>query len=341
MTLFLNTLTECDRKSVLSTAGRAHPSKTWLLTDTLFLTVHGSRALGLYTDQSDWDLKGVALAPVEHYLGFGCTFEQHEFKLEELDVEGVTYELRKFLKLASDCNPNIVEVLFTDEKDHLHLNKAFEDTVLYNRDVFLTKKAFHTFSGYAQSQLKRIKSHRHWLLNPPAGMPTPEDFGIKELMNKSQYGAAEQLFSDNGNDVGEDFVTRLQQERAYRNAVTNFKQYQQWKNNRNPKRHAMEAKCGYDSKHATHLLRLLTMAGEILGQGKCVVNREVAGDREKLMEVRNGHWTYEQLVEEAERLDEVVKTAYKTSTLPDKCPMDVVSDMARTLLEEHVLAKQS
>ena len=41
------------------------------------------------------------------------------------------------------------------------------------RDSFLSKRAKHTFSGYALSQLKRINTHYRWLKNPPPAAPTP------------------------------------------------------------------------------------------------------------------------------------------------------------------------
>jgi uncharacterized protein len=49
---------------------------------------------------------------------------------------------------------------------------------LANRQIFLSKKAKHTFSGYAAAQIRKIESHRKWLLNPPEKPPNPDDFGF-------------------------------------------------------------------------------------------------------------------------------------------------------------------
>ncbi|NIT99428.1 MAG: nucleotidyltransferase, partial [Nitrosopumilaceae archaeon] len=98
--------------------------------------------------------------------------------------------LPKFMKLAGDCNPNIIEILFTDRNKEIFSTPIFEK--LYaNRALFLSTKARHTFAGYAFAQLKRIKSHREWLLNPPSHKPTREEFGLNDAhkINKSVMGA--------------------------------------------------------------------------------------------------------------------------------------------------------
>lgn len=74
----------------------------------LFETVHGSRAYGLNTADSDWDFKGVIVGPRAWYLGFVGGPEQ-----VELGPDHVRYELRKFMRLAAGGNPTLLEVLFT------------------------------------------------------------------------------------------------------------------------------------------------------------------------------------------------------------------------------------
>src|SRR5688500_310856 len=87
----------------------------WLRARTILLTRHGSRAYGLNTHTSDEDYKGVAVPPRDYFLGFANTFEQAESSSPDL----VVFEIRKFFRLARDCNPNIIEVLYTDPEDHI------------------------------------------------------------------------------------------------------------------------------------------------------------------------------------------------------------------------------
>ena len=156
-----------------------HVNMPWLKDRTILLTKHGSHAYGLNNETSDLDMKGVAIAPIGHYLGFTNVFEQAEGRSADKSFEYVIFELRKFFKLATDCNPNVIEILFTDDSDLIFLSPLGKK-LRENRDLFLSSKAKHTFSGYAIAQLKRIKGHRAWLLNPPKAAPTRAEYNLPE-----------------------------------------------------------------------------------------------------------------------------------------------------------------
>lgn len=304
-------------------------SHSWVPNNTILLVRHGSRAYGTNTPESDTDIKGVCIAPVDNYLGLEAPFEQAEFKSEEHNTEGVVYELRKFLRLAAECNPNIIEILFVSDEDVLFITPLGQ-MLRDNRDMFLSKRARHTFAGYAQSQLKRIKGHRAWLLDPPKKRPERADFDLPELgIGPSEMGALKSL-EEKGHVFSENAVGLLQREKAYFNALQHYKNYEGWKKSRNPARAALEAKCGYDSKHSTHLIRLLSMSVEILG-GKGV-NVKRTHDLNKLMEIRNGNWTYDQLIQEADRLEEQLRIVAKFSNLREASDREAISNMSVTIL---------
>ena len=164
----------------------------WLPANAIFLTVHGSQAYGLNHSLSDLDVKGVCIPPPEvrdHlFQGFEQAENSPEINTSELvlprvnplnpKVESNVYTLRKFFKLAADVNPNIIEVLFTDETDHIWKNEKFSSYLLSLRDQFLSSKAKFTFTGYAVAQLSKINRHRKWLLNPVTEKPRRENFGL-------------------------------------------------------------------------------------------------------------------------------------------------------------------
>lgn len=77
-------------------------------------------------------------------------------------------------------------------------------------------------------------------------------------------------------------------------------------------------------KHAMHLVRLTRMCREILTEGVVRVRRPDAAD---LLEIRNGSWTYEQLVEYSDKQDAELNELLKTSKLPkqpDRKSLDAV-----------------
>ena len=153
---------------------------------TLFLTLAGSQAHGTAREGSDVDIRGVCVAPLPVRVSLFKSFEQYEGALPEglreaviprikehpsasrgLDIkaESVIFDVSKFLSLCAAANPNALEILFASEQDWL-LAKPQWRRIHDQRGRFLTKKVQQTFLGYAMAQLKKIQTHRSWLLNP-------------------------------------------------------------------------------------------------------------------------------------------------------------------------------
>ncbi len=160
-----------------------------LQTTLIYETVHGSRAYDLAIASSDTDLKGVLVGPPQWYFGFDKAPEQLE-----LTKDHVRYELRKFIRLAAAANPTILELLWTAPEHH-RLVTLEGERLLDARDIFLSQRVEQTFGGYGLSQLKRIRTHRRWLLTPPKEEPTRGTFGLPErtVIPRDQQGAADLL----------------------------------------------------------------------------------------------------------------------------------------------------
>jgi len=297
----------------------------------IFETLHGSRAYGLAREGSDTDLKGVVIGPPAWYFGIEPGLEQ-----VELSADHVRYDLRKLLRLAAASNPSVIEILFAHDDDHRVVTAAGE-RLLAARPAMLSKQVAGTFGGYAMSQLARIRRHRRWLLEPPEREPSRADFGLPErtTIPRDQLGAAEALLADGRlaeNDVAPAFLAILDRERRYRAARKQWGQYRHWLAHRNPARAALEAAHGYDTKHAMHLVRLCRMAVEILEEGRVRVRRD--HDREELLAVRDGRWSYDELIAQAEALKARIADAKEASTLPDEPDADALAALCVELIEE-------
>jgi predicted nucleotidyltransferase len=303
----------------------------WLPTRTIYITRHGSHAYGLNTPESDLDLRGIAIPPKEYFIGFLKRFEQAESKDPDLTI----HDIRKFFVLAAECNPNIIEVLWSDEEDHLLITPVGKK-LLDARALFLSRKAKSTFSGYAIAQLKRIKTHRKWLLNPPTHKPTREEFQLPEtsLLPADILGAMQSNMEQDPareKDYPAYIMTLYHQERAYQNALREWQQHETWKAQRNPKRAALEAKYGYDSKHASHLVRLMRMCREILTTGQVIVKRRA--DRDELLAIKQGAWKYEDLIVWAEQQDSELAALEKSSLLPHGPDRDRLDQLCIEIVE--------
>lgn len=91
------------------------------------------------------------------------------------------------------------------------------------------------------------------------------------------------------------------------------------------KRHADFETNQVDFKHAMHLVRLLRMGIEALRDGEIIVKRP---DAEELLNIRNGDWSYEQIVQYAEQVDDEIKNVwYKKTDLPKKPNLKKVAQL--------------
>lgn len=118
----------------------------------------GSIAHGTYVPQSDpnaiddKDLMGVFIPPAPFFLGLKQN-EGRQFWEGEWDI--TLYEIRKYVSLLLKCNPNVLGLLWLDKADFVKITPEGQ-LLLDNRELFVSKKAYHSFCGYAHSQLKRM-----------------------------------------------------------------------------------------------------------------------------------------------------------------------------------------
>lgn len=283
-------------------------NQDWIEQNIIYKVYAGSIAYGLDSPESDQDIRGITVPPEEYFLGLK-NFEQKEDRVHD----EVTYGIRKFVRLLSQCNPNIIELLWVQQNHIIYIDE-FGKRLRENRDLFLTKRARYTFGGYAFAQLQKIKSHRKWLVNP-VSEPKKIDFFKEKIM-----------ILEDGSKAYEKFL-----EQEYDVACKKYKQYLDWQKNRNPERKELEDKYKYDTKHGMHLIRLLRMGLEILLDGKVEVFRH---DAKQLREIRNGEWSYEKLISEAEIYEKLLDEAYVKSELPKFPDMEKIDRLLIEIIKD-------
>lgn len=262
--------------------------KGWVEEHTIYRVCAGSRLYGTARPDSDYDWRGVCAMPPRTLLGM-TGFEQYQGSADE---DLVIYGLTKFFKLALGCNPNILEILFAPPSHWDLWTPPWRD--VYNaRHSFLSQRVRYTFSGYARSQLKRLQGHYQWLKNPPKERPEPSDFG--GWLEQDEKGGQTLTFP------------HIDAERRYKASAKTWKQYQTWLRERNPARARLEARYGYDTKHAMNLVRMMIKGAALLTTGDY---NPVLDDDEKefVMEVYRGEWSYERLVDWADTMDNRLQT---------------------------------
>ena len=103
---------------------------------------------------------------------------------------------------------------------------------------------------------------------------------------------------------------------AYSMHCRDYKEYQEWLDNRNEERYENTIAHGknYDAKNMMHTIRLLDTALDVLEQGVLQVRRP---NREQLLEIRKGAYEYDALMALAEEKLAQIDVAFASSTLPE------------------------
>lgn len=306
----------------------------------------GSTAYGMNinTDNyvSDEDIKAIAIMPIKEILTLHepadtLTLHPEDFNDELLSMANLqeptdfeVYTLKKFMKLAKDCNPTIIEMLFVEDK-FIRKTSPYAEILRSNRHLFLSKKSIKTFGGYAMQQLVRIK---HALF-----LETPE--GIAK--QKELYDALNRMILDfnekYGNynlkitleEDGEIYVSMngkipLNVYLGMMSEINNCRTTYDKMNHRNRK------SSDKINKHNAHLIRLLESGIELNTTGTLKVYRP---NREKLIKIRRGEIAQEEIFAEAERLNQQLMALTKESVLPDKVDDKKINELYAELVLQY------
>jgi len=335
--------------------------------------ITGSQLYGTNTKNSDIDERGVFIANKEIYLGFLNNVNQIQRKYDDIDIE--YHELKTFMKLALDNNPNLVEFLFIPESKMLYCTKEWE-RIIENREHFISKKAKYTFAGYAFQQLKRIKNHRRWLLDPPKKKPEREDFGLpkeRSLIPEEQIGAFNSLLSVYLEEIREfhnlkDQILEMNETHNFRTICQNLKDadykaietiipvsenflmslqkeksYMQmkkeWECYQNWKENRNKDRAILEKKYCfdtKHGMNLIRLMFEC---EELLTTGKITFPRpeaEFLLSVKNGSLTYDQLMEIVDNYDKKFEDLYEKSTLPKSPNRVKVNELCIELIEESI-----
>ena len=95
-----------------------------------------------------------------------------------------------------------------------------------------------------------------------------------------------------------------------------------------PKRRQLVEKFGYDTKNASHLIRLLTMGIEFLENKKLLVDRTNI-DKKLLLDIKHGEYKLTEIKEMADELFKKGKKIFvdKKSEIPSECDMDGIEGL--------------
>lgn len=308
----------------------------------LFLTLGGSYSYGTNIEGSDVDIRGCALNSPSDLIGL-TNFEQ----LVDSQTDTTVYSFRKLVPLLINCNPNVIEMLGC-KPEHYIVMTDIGQKLIENRKLFLSRRAIHSFGGYAQQQLRRLENALARDKLPQAKqeeyMCQAMERAMKTFAGKYtefEHGSIKLSTADSKDPARDKEIVADISLKAYparefnsimnelHNIICDYDKL----NGRNKKKDDAHL-----NKHAMHLIRLYLMCLDILENGDIVTYREK--DHDLLMSIRNGAYQNDDGTYKPEFFDIIndfeKKLAYakENTSLPQNPDMKRVEELVMEINRE-------
>jgi predicted nucleotidyltransferase len=142
-----------NEQTLLAQAGQqlSYPS--------LFITVSGAHLYGFPSPDSDFDLRGSHILPLEGVVGMDDPEETVTYTFEKAghEIDLVTHDIKKYLKLLLNKNGYVLEQIYSPLV--VQGGPYFEELRALGRGC-ITRHVYHHYSGFAHSELKRFETEQ-------------------------------------------------------------------------------------------------------------------------------------------------------------------------------------
>ena len=318
----------------------------------LFECISGSKAYNLATENSDTDIRGVFYLPKNNFYGLEY---QAQISNETNDIVyyeiGRFIEL--LLKNNPSClellatpeefiqykSPLLMELNYTD-----FISKDIEKTFV-GYALSQIKKA----KGLNKKFLNPIDKKRKTVLDFCYCIEDGKTIKLSDWLDKNnlkqefcgltKIAHAKDLFAlyysynnaysgivkdETNDDVRLSKVPKTEKpivlltflKDEYSNYCKHYKEYWEWMNLRNENRYTTNLDHGknYDSKNMMHTIRLLKVAKELLETS--VLNIKRIDDRAELLAIKNGEYSYEEIIKMVDILQKDIEKLSHNNKLP-------------------------
>ena len=131
----------------------------------LFATISGAHLYGFPSQDSDYDLRGAHLLPLENIVGLAVHHETVECSriIEGLEMDIVSHDVKKFFGLLLKKNGYVLEQLYSPlivhtTPDHAELKRIAAGCI--------TRHHSHHYFGFAETQWKLFEKERPRRVKP-------------------------------------------------------------------------------------------------------------------------------------------------------------------------------
>lgn len=305
----------------------------------IFLTLGGSYSYGTNVETSDVDVRGCALNSESDLLGL-TSFEQ----VVNTQTDTTIYAFNKLVSLLLNCNPNTIEMLGCKPEHYFYISDIGREMIA-NRKMFLSKRAVHSFGGYANQQLRRLENalardrlsqarrEEHILNSMKGAVKSFESrytiFGNGSIVLYTDESPREDL----DREIFADIQLKKYPVREFNsviNDLTNVIGTYEKLNHRNHKKDDEHL-----NKHAMHLIRLYLLCLDILEKEDIVTY--CGDDLPLLMSIRKGDYQLEdgtyrpEFFEMVSDFEKRLNYAKQNTSLPDNPDMKKVEEFVMSV----------
>ena len=310
----------------------------------MFLTLGGSHAYGTNIETSDLDIRGCAFNTKKEILLNNC-FEQ----VIDNTTDTCVYGFNKLIKLLTNCNPNVIELLGLPREKYFLLHPLGEKLIEHSH-LFLSKQAINTFGGYAYAQLRRLDNKAVRTVSQ-----SEQEIHILHSIENAKLTFKDKYFDHNEDDiklyvdnaVNNDLDSEIFMDinlkhyplRDYKNMWSEMKEIVK-EYAKNSKRNNYAAEHGKLAKHMMHLIRLYLMCTDILLKEEIITTR--TDDHDLLMSIRNGDYLDENnqpipaFFEMVEEYQTKMEEAGRLTKLPERPDIKKINELKMYINEKAV-----
>lgn len=337
----------------------------------LFEAISGSRAFGLATETSDTDIRGVYYLPKEDFFGLNyipqISNETNDITYYEIGrfvelLQKNNPNILEVLASPEDCilyKHPLMDLLKPED----FLSKLCKDTFA-GYAVSQIKKA----KGLHKKILNPIDKKRKsildfcFILDGTSSVPLKKWLSEKgKIQEKCGLTAIDHtkgmfaLFYDDSktlnykgiiqheeaNQVSVSSVSKKEKPcaylfcnlDAYSTYCKDYREYWKWVEERNEDRYNVNQKHGqnYDSKNIMHTIRLLQSCEQIFKSNSLQIRVE---NKDELLDIKAGNWSYEAVMEKAENLIESIEHHHSVSLLPESPDLEKTTKILIQIREQ-------
>jgi len=304
----------------------------------------GSHLYGTNTPTSDIDICGIVMPSIEEVFGFE-KMEEIDLSIKDKDVSGRNtseaidikyYEFRKFIKLALECNPNILEMMFVN-KENINYIDEIGKSILDNSHLFPNKDLIKMkYLSYSKSQKHKmtlkVQNSNDLFITRDYLLDYIGSDSLKDLTDKESILKSKQLLVELKKDIIDKNIPIKFYDSFIKIGDINLN------NNLNVKhvvkdisgrletsssRKELWDKYGYDTKFCMNVFRLLFEAQELLGTNRIEFPLK---RREFLLDVKSGKYKIEEVMSMVEIEEKELEHSYTNSRISNTIRYKEIQD---------------